>query len=107
MPAAILPVADTCPPVTKLPELTFPDTDRLTKVPVLVIFGCAAVVKLPVNVVNDKPVPLMLPVAMLPVTLNASNVPTLVIVGCAVFTENIEPVNVSPDPAVYDPAPEN
>ena len=44
----------------KLPELVLPVTVKLVKVPVLVMFGCAAVVNVPVNKVALK-----LPVAAL------------------------------------------
>ena len=36
-------------PVFRLPEVTFPVTLKLVSVPVLVIFGCAAVVNVPVR----------------------------------------------------------
>ena len=35
----ILPVADTIPPVFRLPTLALPETDTLVSVPTLVIFG--------------------------------------------------------------------
>jgi hypothetical protein len=47
LPPVILPVAVTNPPVFKLPASTFPDTDKDTSVPVLVILGWAAIVTLP------------------------------------------------------------
>ena len=43
----------TFPVVLKLPEITLPITLKLVSVPVLVIFGCAAVVNVPVNKLPD------------------------------------------------------
>ena len=59
-------------------ELELPDTDKLVSVPTLVIFGCAAVVRVPAMLVPDR-----LPLVMLPVTAKLVNVPTLVMLPCA------------------------
>ena len=62
--------------VTRLPRLALPDvilpvTAKLVKVPVLVIFGCAAVVSEPATVVNTPAAAPIFPTLALPVTLNA------------------------------------
>ena len=46
-PPVILPVADTTPVVFKFPESVLPVTATDVKVPVLVMFGCAAVSTVP------------------------------------------------------------
>ena len=79
-------------------RLDAPDTPREVNVPVEVMFGCAAVVRVPVS--NEAPtVPELaytLPDVVLPVTANELNVPTEVMLACAL---------VVTDPAVVaDPA---
>jgi hypothetical protein len=100
---------------------TVPDTFKLLKVPTLVIFGCDAVVNVPLivvilakpvtviapNVVNpvilamvpaDK-VPLNVPPSIIPLTDKLLNCPTDVIFGCAAvvnFPPNVVPV-IAPD----------
>ena len=92
---------------TKLPDVVLPDTVKLVNVPVLVMFGCAAVVTVPAvvalvaldtvpvtlaptNELNPLPLPVKTPVfavnaapVVVPTTFNDVNVPTLVIFGCA------------------------
>ena len=53
-PPDTLPVAETMPPVDKLPLLVLPVTVNDVNVPTDVTFGCAAVVNVPVN--NEAPI---------------------------------------------------
>ena len=68
-------------PVPKLPTLALPLTESDDSVPVLVIFGCAAVVNEPPNVVANTPAVPILPTFALPLTDNDVSVPVLVIFG--------------------------
>jgi len=79
LPMSELPVAlkvdANTPVVPTLPMLEFPDTLKLTSVPVLVIFGCAAVVTVPAVVAAPLSAPVnvvapTLPAEILPVTDN-------------------------------------
>ena len=65
-----------------LPALILPVTLKLLSVPVLVMFGCAAVVNTAVEqfAVNKLPA-LMLPALILPVTVKLVNVPIDVMFG--------------------------
>ena len=85
LPPETLPVADTKPVVVKLPPAILPVTSKLVSVPTLVIFGCAAVVNVPVKKLAETklapvieppepPLATMLPADKLPVT---SNVPAI------------------------------
>ena len=56
---------------------------KLVKVPTEVIFGCAAVSRVPATFVKAPLVPLTLPLLTLPVTVKLLNVPTDVMLGCA------------------------
>ena len=77
------------PPVpldTIFPIVALPDTVKSVSVPVLVIFGCAAVVTVPAVVAAPLNAPvnvvaLTLPALTLPVTLKLVSVPVLVIFG--------------------------
>ena len=53
-PTFALPVTLNVPPVVRFPAVAVPVTIRLVNVPVLVTFGCAAVVSVPVNRVDDS-----------------------------------------------------
>jgi hypothetical protein len=67
--------------VPKLPVLAFPDTSKLVSIPVLVIFGCAAVVNAPLSVVAITPVAPKLPTLAFPVAFSVPDIlaPVLVI----------------------------
>ena len=83
------------------PKLLVPDTVKLVNVPTDVIFGCAAVVNVPVNklapivpelayifaavmfAVNVPAAEPILPTLALPETVRLVNVPVLVMLGCA------------------------
>ncbi len=95
--------------VVMLPNDPTPVTATDDSVPRDVTFGCAAVPKVPVTVVNVpveavtdvaatvENVPLVaetLPAAILPVTFNKLSVPRLVMFGCAAVLK--VPVNVAP-----------
>ena len=56
----IFPVAVIKPPVPILPIFALPDTLKLASVPVLVMFGCAAVVTVPAVVVFPETLPTIL-----------------------------------------------
>ena len=79
LPMSELPVAlkvdANTPVVPTLPMLEFPDTLKLTSVPVLVMLGCAAVVTVPAVVAAPLSAPVnvvapTLPAVILPVTDN-------------------------------------
>ena len=70
LPAFKLPVAVIKPPVPMFPMLALAVTLKLANVPVLVIFGCKAVVNAPATVVKTAPVPPIFPTLALPVMLN-------------------------------------
>ena len=80
------------------PAVTFPVTDKLVNVPTEVMFGCAAVVNVPPNVVAlTSFVALTLFALALPVTANDDKVPTLVMFGCeAVVNEPATVVKLPP-----------
>ena len=74
LPTLLLPVPLTLPTnklAPTLPILALPDTDKLVSVPKLVMLGCAAVVRLPVTVVNTPADAPILPTFALPVALIA------------------------------------
>ena len=78
-------------PLTSIPPLT----DNPDNMPTLVMLGCAAVVSVPVTVVNTPPVAPILPTLLLPLTLKLVNVPVLVMFGWAPVVS--VPVNKLPE----------
>ena len=99
--------------ILPLPVFNVPATLTPIPVTVIVVLPAAAIVTFPFAVamftllLPFARLPIKLPLVVLPVILKLVSVPTLVIVGCATLTLNTLPVNVSPVPAVYVPAPEN
>ena len=92
----ILPVAvNTAVPI--FPILALPVTESDDSVPVLVMFGCAAVVNEPPNVVANTPAAPILPTFALPIALNVPPVAKLPPVIVPVAVTNPPVVKLPPD----------
>jgi hypothetical protein len=84
--------------------VTFPVTSRLVSEPTLVMFGCAAVVRVPVTkLALTKFAPVKLLALALPVTANEVNVPTDVMLGCAAVVTVPAVVAVATAPVTLAP----
>ena len=90
-------------PVMTLPLVTLPVTPSEPNVPIVVMLGCDAVVRVPLRFTADIVVDDNVPTLSVLVTVRVASVPISVMLGCAELA--MVPNNCTPviDPAVTPP----